>query len=128
MLGHGVSPHLALETATKFAAQVSEPILAKIEPYDLGSFALDSNLAAEYCRRICRPEDPLKKTQRNVDYRGLVENYPTHEFIIDPAEASALGFQVSARDSELEEAFAAFRDLEVHACIGLVSIEDGDAP
>lgn len=122
LLEHGVTPHLALEAANKFATELTRPVLAQVEPYDLGSFALDSKLATDYCRRICDPADPKKKTQRAADYRALVENYPAHEFIIDAAEARSLGLNVREPSEELSEAFDEVNRClrSAHLCVGLV--------
>jgi len=39
-----VSPKTALDTAAMLAVKCVEPIIGKIEPYDLGAFALDADL------------------------------------------------------------------------------------
>ena len=105
----GVAPQTALETATTLATQLVSAVVAKIDPYELGAFQLDSNLAANYCRRICDPADPQKKTQRRVRYNFLVEEYPAHEFVIDLAEAASLGFNVCEPDEDVAELFDELR-------------------
>ena len=122
LLEHDVNPHVALETAGKLAMDMIKPVLAKVEPYDLGSFALDSNLATAYCRRISDPSDPEMRTQRNVQYRSLVEDYPAHEFIIDIEEARTLGFYVTSPVDPLGDIFDQLREeLDgVHTCVGLL--------
>lgn len=126
LLEREVDPHLALETATRFAMQIVQPVLAKVEPYDLGSFARDSELAVSYCRRVSNPTDDRKKTQRDVKYRALVLSYPSHEFVIDRDEAEELGFKLCTPTNELDEAYEELRDkLEgVKTCIGMIRGED----
>lgn len=100
-----VAPLTALETASKLSVELARPVLEKIEPYDLGSFALDSRLASRYCEGISAPVEERKLTQRGAQINALVEQYPAHEFSIDRSEAEALGFKVSEPDEALEDAF-----------------------
>jgi hypothetical protein len=120
----GIAPKPALENANDLAFHLVQPILSKIEPYDLGAFALDSRLSAQYCERIAQPDNPAKRTQRNANYRSLVEKYPAHEFIVDFEEAKALGFKVSEPEDDIEEIFDEIRtELEkklTESFIGLV--------
>ena len=117
-----VAPKLALETSSHFALQIVQPILARIDPYDIGAFSLDANLAVHYCERIANPADPQKKTQRKVKVRDLVEKYPAHEFVIDLEEAKALDFNVVEPPADLDAAFDEARGPlnEVEQYIGFV--------
>jgi hypothetical protein len=119
----GVAPQRALEASSQFAAQLVRPILEKVEPYDLGAFALDSSLAISYCQRIATPTDPAKQSQRNVVYRYLVERYPAHEFAIDLAEAKALGFNISEPSQTLDNLFDELRPhlQTIETYVGLIS-------
>jgi len=109
LLDQDVNPKLALETASNLSMRLVEPILGKIEPYDLGAFSLDSNVAKEYCKRVGSPTNHAKKTQRRVQPRILVEMYPAHEFVIDLEEARALQFEVSEPSSEIGALFDELR-------------------
>ncbi len=125
LLEQGVAPQLALETSGKLAIRLVEPILGKIEPYDLGAFALDSRVAVEYCRRLSNPVDKAKRTQRRVDPRALVERYPAHEFVIDLEEARALNFEVSEPEAAIDTLFDDLEPLidfdKIKKYVGLVS-------
>ncbi len=118
-----VAPQTALETASKLAVQLAQPILEKIEPYDLGAFDLDSNLALNYCRRIADPSEVKKQTQRRAKYSELVERYPAHEFAVDISEAQALGLTVSEPNEDLEDLFEELGPLldQLETYIGLVT-------
>jgi serine dehydrogenase proteinase len=122
LLERGVAPHLALETACTLAIRMVEPIAGKIEPYDLGAFALDSKVALEYCRSVANGRDSAKKSQRTVDPQKLVEGYPHHEFAIDLEEARALNFVVSEPTPAIEALFDEVRPHveEVHRYVGFV--------
>jgi Serine dehydrogenase proteinase len=122
LFDHHIAPKPALETAATLAFHLVQPVLSKIEPYDLGAFALDSNLALEYCQRVARPADQAKKTQRGAQYRALVEKYPAHEFVVDIEEARALGFQVADPEPQLDALFDELRPRldEIQQYIGLV--------
>ncbi len=123
LLDCGVAAHRALETANTFATRLVEPIIEKIDPYDLGAFDLDSTMASDYCGRIAEPGDAAKKTQRTVTYKSLVERYPAHEFAIDLAEAQELKFNASAPSADLDDLFDQLRPLleDVESYIGLIS-------
>ncbi len=122
LLDKRVTHQLALEAAARISAELVRPILERIEPFDLGAFALDSRVAIEYCTRIGRPGSSAKQTQRGVNPRTLVENYPAHEFVIDYEEAQALGFRVSLPAPEIDVLFDALRRSlgRVRRYIGLV--------
>lgn len=122
LLDHGVAPKPALDTASSFASHLAQPILGKIDPYDLGSFALDSTLSLHYCQRIGNPPNPAKKTQRNVPYNDLVEKYPAHEFVIDLEEARALQFSVAEPADGVDAIFEEMRSPldQVEKFIGLI--------
>ncbi len=125
LLQHMITPQHALETAAKFSAELAKPILDKIDPYDLGSFSLDSRVSMGYCHRVCNPTNADQKAQRTAKFQNLVEKYPAHEFVIDIEEARALGFAVTQAEGELDELFHQLRgELEEGSdfeCIGLVT-------
>jgi hypothetical protein len=109
LVNHGIAPKPALDAASSLAFHLVQPILSKIEPYDLGAFALDSRLALSYCERVARPSNPSKRTQRTAKFRALVEEFPAHEFVIDREEAKALGFVVTEPTAELDVLFEELR-------------------
>jgi Serine dehydrogenase proteinase len=123
LLDSGVAPHLALDTAATIAIRSIEPILGKVEPYDLGAFALDSKVALAYCRSVGQPLNASKSTQRNVDPQKLVEGYPAHEFEIDLEEARALNFAVCEPTPEIEALFDEVRPYleDVHEFVGFLA-------
>ena len=114
-----VEPRKALRL---IATSLVAPILGHVEPFDLGTFSLDSRMATEYCRRIVKPSDSSKKAQRAVDPRALVEEYPAHEFLIDFEEAKALGFVIEEPVAVVDQLFDTLRPqlAEMESYIGLV--------
>ena len=52
------------------ALQLIQPMVAMIEPCDLGILALDRLMVSGYCKRIASPDDITKKTQRKVDLQA----------------------------------------------------------
>lgn len=130
LIEQGVAAQPALENATKMAANLVQPILAKIDPYDLGAFSLDASVALNYCGRIAQPADVAKKTQREADYKALVETYPAHEFFIDLAEARALKFKATEATGVIEDLFDVLRPSfeGLHYYIGLVPVQQEANP
>lgn len=126
-LDAGVTPKHALDAATSVAHHLTQPILSKIEAYDLGALALDNNLSLNYCGRIANPRDRAKKAQRGVNFKAIVENYPAHEFVIDIEEARALGFAISEPVLEVDSVFDELRPLldKAEHFIGFVPTEEG---
>jgi hypothetical protein len=120
LTGKGIAPQKALETAVAIASDLVKPVLEKIDPYDLGAFALDNKLAVTYCQEVSRPADSNKKTQRKAFYKSVVEDYPAHEYAIDLLEAQALNMSVSEAPAELEDLFDSFRQRTPKSYIGLV--------
>jgi hypothetical protein len=122
LLERKVDPERALKAASEMVLQLIQPVVAKIEPCDLGTLALDRLMASSYCERIASPDDPTKKTQRKVDLQSLVGSYPTHDFVIDIEEARTLGFQLSEANPTLEDLFDEIRPLleEIHLYVGFV--------
>lgn len=122
LLERKVEPQQALKAASELTLHLVQPIAAKIDPYDLGVFALDRLMATEYCRRIASPQDLTKSTQRKVDPQVLVESYPAHDFVIDLEEAKSLNFAVSEATPALEDLFDEIRCLleQVHLYVGFV--------
>lgn len=129
LMERGITPQKALDTASKLSADLVRPILEEIDPYDLGAFSLDSELAVKYCRLIARPKDVTKKTQRPALYKSLVEDYPAHEFAIELAEAESLRLKVSQPTLEMDELFDQLRlkVAGVKAYIGLVPPSETEA-
>jgi hypothetical protein len=121
----GLAPQTAVETASKLAIDFVKPILEKIEPYDLGSFAKDNRLALDYCRNIASPRDSSIRSQRRANIDALVEGYTSHEFFLDAAEARQLGFEVEIPDENLESLFDGFRNAvqNVETYVGMVRPE-----
>jgi len=127
LLELGIATKPALDHAVNLAHHLVQPIIAKIEPYDVGAFALDSRLSQVYSERVAKPANQAKKTQRGVNIRALVENYPAHEFTVDFEEAKALGFNVCEASDDIGLIFDEIRtELEktdVRTYIGLVPEE-----
>jgi len=122
LLERGVAAQPALQAAARLAVDLVTPILHEIDPFDLGAFSLDSRVAENYCRRVAAPANESRRTQRTANYGALVEEYPSHEFVIDVEEARSLGFNVEEPTEEVDQVFDELRGIldAVHTYIGLV--------
>jgi hypothetical protein len=121
-----IAPKPALDAATNLAFHLVQPVLSKIEPYDLGSFALDSRLSLQYCERVGNPINADRVSQRKVKFSRLVEGYAAHEFVIDREEADNLGFELDDATPEVHGLFEEIRQhLEsVESYVGLVPMSE----
>lgn len=122
LLRQGLDAAMALKSSGELAGRLVSTPLQKVEPYDLGAFALDSDVAKQCCGRVLRSTAPDRKTQRRVKPETLVELYPTHSFVIDREEAEEIGFEVSPPPQVLEPIFEEVAEhlKEVEKLIGLV--------
>ncbi len=81
-----------------FIADMMKPLMEKFDVVHYSQMARIMKVAEEYLSRLLAERygaEPAKKIAR-----ALVENYPEHQFVIDPAEASSLGLtHVEAADS-----------------------------
>ena len=77
---------VASRVASTIATGVMAPVYAQVDPELLGNDLRDLSVATAYGKRLV--EFGGNATDETV--RKLVEDYPTHEFIIDSAEAKKL--------------------------------------
>jgi hypothetical protein len=81
--GGSVSFRLAAEIAAQAAASVMSKIYEQITPDSIGQDFRDLSVATEYCQR-------LNRKACNISAQGidrLVNDYPSHDFVIDLQEA-----------------------------------------
>lgn len=94
-----ISTKMASEIASSLAIGIYEKIYAQIDPEQLGAIERAINIASDYGKRL----------QTNNVKRGavdrLISGYPSHNFIIDRAEAKDL-FKIVRAPDELEEELA----------------------
>lgn len=98
---NSISFKLAAELAARMAVDLYEPISKQIDPVSIGDFARAMTIAQDYGRR-------LKVHSQNFTdemLRFLVESYPSHGFVIDRMEATAI-FKNAREPTPLEQEFA----------------------
>ena len=84
--GGTVSLKMATEIATSMTGTLFAPIYGQIDPIHVGEAGRAMNIASEYGRR-------LLAVGKNITVEALqqiISGYPSHEFVIDCAEASEL--------------------------------------
>lgn len=87
----GLSRAKTMEVMLQFSARLSEPLLRQLDPRVVHDAKQMLNVTVRYAERL------LSSTGcRNVERiaRAMVENYPTHGFVIDIIEANRLGLPV----------------------------------
>ncbi|MCC5981367.1 MAG: hypothetical protein JJU26_06565 [Oceanicaulis sp.] len=97
--GGSISFRLAADIAASMTSSLLSPILAQINPDNVGSDFRDLSVATAYGERLAQKSGNPK--QGAVDY--LVRAYPSHDFIIDREEAEALFHRVSQPKLSLYE-------------------------
>lgn len=100
--GQTVSTRLASEIASKLATGLLRPITAQLDPYRIGLAQRGLEVTKTYGRQLANPKN-LKFDAATVVHH-LVNDYPTHEFVIDQEEAGTL-FQNVGAMQPAEEAF-----------------------
>lgn len=95
--GSGLSTKLASEIASKLVIGLYEPVYAQIDPIRLGEINGALQIANHYGNRLAEKS----KNLREGALEKLINNYPTHGFVIDRAEAKEL-FNNVQRPSEAE--------------------------
>lgn len=84
-----------------YAAKFVKPLLDKIDTVDYTQKSRQLKLAEEYAVRLMRENYPEDEAKEIVN--KMVENYPTHGFVIDKAEADGtLGLRISETPDEIE--------------------------
>ncbi len=97
--GQTISFDVASRVAATIATGVMSPVYAQVDPESLGNDLRDLSVATAYGERLV--EHGRNATMETV--RQLVEDYPTHEFIIDSEEAKNLFKDVKSPTQEMNE-------------------------
>ena len=92
-----ISFEVASRIAATIATGVMTPVYAQINPEALGNDLRDLNVATAYGDRLVEHGGNAKPNA----VRRLVEEYPTHKFIIDKSEAKELFYNVSDPQNEV---------------------------
>ena len=83
---HTITFDVASRVASEIATGVMAPVYAQVDPESLGNDLRDLSVATAYGERLVE----LGGNATRETVRQLVEDYPTHEFIIDSAEAKKI--------------------------------------
>ena len=104
---HTISFDVASRIASAVATGVMAPVYAQVDPESLGNDLRDLSVATAYGERLA--EHGGNATLETV--RRLVEDYPTHEFIIDSKEARKLFKTVNNPTPEMTALTVALGDI-----------------
>ena len=105
--GHSISFDVASRVASEIATGVMAPVYAQVDPESLGNDLRDLSVATAYGERLA--EHGGNATNETV--RQLVEEYPTHEFIIDNAEAAKLFKTIKKPTDEMRRLIVALGEI-----------------
>lgn len=101
--GSGLSTKIASEICSKLVIGLYEPLLAQIDPVKLGEMNAALQIANNYGSRL---NDKSKSLKSNA-LAKLINDYPTHGFVIDRAESKTL-FERVSKPNEMEQQLADF--------------------
>ena len=93
--GGAASIHTALHAASEMVSSLYGPIFARIDPEEVGSRSRAMRIGEDYTGRLNAKWTNLKENSINV----LSRAYPSHSFVIDFGEASALFERVRMADA-----------------------------
>lgn len=105
--GQSISFDVASRVAAAVATGVMVPVYAQVNPESLGNDLRDLSVATAYGNRLV--EHGGNATPETV--RQLVEDYPSHEFIIDREEVRKLFKTVKDPTKEMHELVLALADI-----------------
>ncbi len=97
--GDRISLRTASEVATNLAIGIVTPIVSQIDPLHVGEVSRALKIGLEYGKRL----DAFSKNAKENTIDNLTNKYPSHDFIIDLAEAKKL-FK-NAREPNEDESF-----------------------
>ena len=100
--GGTISFEVASQVAVSLTSAVMSPVYAQIKPEDLGKDLRDLQVARAYGERLVKVGK--NATRRTV--QKLVEEYPTHSFIIDASEAKTIFNTVTDPSKEVTDLYS----------------------
>lgn len=106
--GSGLSTKIASEISSKLVIGLYEPLLAQIDPVKLGEMNAALQIANAYGARLNEKSKSLKPNA----LPKLINEYPTHGFVIDRAEARGLFKKVDTPSPE-ESVLAKFTSQQI---------------
>jgi hypothetical protein len=92
-----VTLRTATNIASDFVAKLLSPVYAQINPFSIGENDLAMRVAKDYAERLTSHSGNLKSPDA---LQLLVEGYPSHDFVIDRAEAETLFNNIRAADDD----------------------------
>jgi hypothetical protein len=84
----------SLRAAIEFVRATTGPLLAQLEAEKLGEYSRALSIGEEYGKRLLRRSGEWDEEKASTLIQRLVHGYPTHEYVIDYAEALDLGLPV----------------------------------
>jgi hypothetical protein len=105
-----------LPHATQLVTEMTRPLFEHIDVFRYSQMSRALKVGEEYARRLLSRR--FAKAEATEIARKLVENYPTHSFVIDIDEAKDIGLQLVAPSDEQESLLDAIAD----SCDGITAI------
>jgi hypothetical protein len=117
LLTTGLSRSETLMAMLDFSAKFMEPVVSQLDPKMIHWSSTLLTVASEYAERLLSMREIPPSALASQIPKALVDNYPTHSFVIGLAEAQGLGLPAKTIDDY---------DLRDTVCALHRSYEDGD--
>lgn len=98
----GMSLKEALHESLHFTTEIMRPLYEQLDPLEIGEYKRALAIGEEYGDRLLLM---TKNPHRKAISQALLSKYPSHGFVIDRAEAKAMGLPVHALEASHETAF-----------------------
>ena len=103
-----LSYSLATQAAASFVTQLYAPVMARIDPEEVGARSRSMQIAREYGKRLNIRAQNLKS---DTSLTQLAEKYPSHSFVIDHRDALGLFKEVREANAAEKALVAALGDV-----------------
>jgi hypothetical protein len=89
--GGRITTKMSSELAANLTVGLMQPIFAQVDPMKVGEDYRSTRIAEEYALRLhAKAQNLMSVTEQGGTIDTLVRGYPSHEFVIDRAEAKTL--------------------------------------
>ena len=106
----GMKMNEVVHLAAEFCGQTSGTLYSQLDPKKIGEYARALDIGRRYGETILTRLMKWNATDAKNTVRKLVDNYPSHDYVIDIEELRSLGLPSKLADDLLTESLEKMRD------------------